>query len=456
MSFVNRLPLTIASCYEVVHLELTRDEDHGIIDDDLAHIIPWCPNLETVRLTGIPDLTDRTVILLARTASQLLELDISGCIHITDTAILELAKLATDLEAVKLNGLATLTDPSISALARSLTELSELEICNLPLITPLTIRAIWTFSAGLKRLKVAHCTHLTDKAFPYPPPRRERIARRSRTSTALSVSANQDPSRSSNGTRPSTWLDDLPQLEFSPGHKLSDLRLLDLSYCVQLTDIAIAGIVAYAPRIQHLNLSGCMALSDSAAEAIATLGSHLNELTMPRLGSLTDRGVVSIVRTCTQMKSVDVSFNSRLTDLAVMELATLQHLQRLSVVGLKHLTDNAVLFLAEHTPTLERLHISRCRQLGLDALHVVLRKLGKLEHLSVSAVPALKRRGVERFSERPPPLYHEDKHGIYRVYRGENIHSLRRFLDKELGRLREAEEKNIVFVPRADDSTDLY
>ncbi|OSX59493.1 hypothetical protein POSPLADRAFT_1150094 [Postia placenta MAD-698-R-SB12] len=440
MSFVNRLPLTIASCYEVVHLELTRDEDHGIIDDDLAHIIPWCPNLETVRLTGIPDLTDRTVILLARTASQLLELDISGCIHITDTAILELAKLATDLEAVKLNGLATLTDPSISALARSLTELSELEICNLPLITPLTIRAIWTFSAGLKRLKVAHCTHLTDKAFPYPPP----------------LSANQDPSRSSNGTRPSTWLDDLPQLEFSPGHKLSDLRLLDLSYCVQLTDIAIAGIVAYAPRIQHLNLSGCMALSDSAAEAIATLGSHLNELTMPRLGSLTDRGVVSIVRTCTQMKSVDVSFNSRLTDLAVMELATLQHLQRLSVVGLKHLTDNAVLFLAEHTPTLERLHISRCRQLGLDALHVVLRKLGKLEHLSVSAVPALKRRGVERFSERPPPLYHEDKHGIYRVYRGENIHSLRRFLDKELGRLREAEEKNIVFVPRADDSTDLY
>lgn len=310
MSFVNRLPLTIASCYEVVHLELTRDEDHGIIDDDLAHIIPWCPNLETVRLTGIPDLTDRTVVLLARTAPQLLELDISGCIHITDTAILELAKLATDLEAVKLNGLATLTDPSISALARSLTELSELEICNLPLITPLTIRAIWTFSTGLKRLKVAHCIHLTDKAFPYPPPRRERIARRSRASTALSVSATQDPSRSSNGTRPSTWLDDLPPLEFSPGHKLSDLRLLDLSYCMQLTDIAIAGIVAYAPRIQHLNLSGCMALSDSAAEAIATLGSHLNELTMPRSGSLTDRGVVSIVRTCSQLKSVDVSCES--------------------------------------------------------------------------------------------------------------------------------------------------
>ncbi|TFY53965.1 hypothetical protein EVJ58_g9142 [Rhodofomes roseus] len=368
MSFINRLPLTQKSCYDVVHLALTQNDDDNIIDDDLAHILPWCPNLESVCLTGVPDVSDRTVVLLARGTPNLRELDLSGCTLVTDVAILELANIAMELEEVRLNGLSTLTDPSVSALARSLTNLRELELCDLHLLTPPSIRDIWTFSTRLQRLKLANCVHLTDKAFPYVPgvlPDHP---------SSLTTSPLEEP-QWTNGSRPPTWLETLPPLIFSLGHKLTHLRFLDISNCPRLTDTAVVGIVMHAPRIQHLNLSACSRLTDNSAEAVSTL-------------------------------------------------------QHLHVLALSHIT--------------------------LDAVHVLLRKLSGLKHFSVSGVPALRRTGIERFSDKPSRDYDPQRQGIHRVFNGANIVALREFLDKEQARRQRAEQENIIFVPKADDSEALY
>lgn len=45
---------------------------------------------------------------------------------------------------------------------------------------------------------------------------------------------------------------------------------------------------------------------------------------------------------------------------------------------------------------------------------------------------------------------------LFRVFANEKIGLLCGFLDKEMGRQREAEARNIIFVPRADDVKDLY
>lgn len=42
------------------------------------------------------------------------------------------------------------------------------------------------------------------------------------------------------------------------------------------------------------------------------------------------------------------------------------------------------------------------------------------------------------------------------MFIGGNIKALCKFLDKELDRKREAEMRNILFVPRSDDELDLY
>ena len=91
----------------------------------------------------------------------------------------------------------------------------------------------------------------------------------------------------------------------------------------------------------------------------------------------------------------------RLTDLAVLELATLPRLTRLAAAGLPRLTDHAAFFLAEHAPGLAYLHLSFCVRLTLDGVQTLLRRLTKLEHLSLSGVPAMRRRGISRFSDAP-------------------------------------------------------
>ena len=150
-------------------------------------------------------------------------------------------------------------------------------------------------------------------------------------------------------------------------------------------------------------------------------------------------------------------------------------------MGLQETTDNAIFFLAEHTPTLRRLHVSQCPRISLEAIHILIDKLPNLEHLSATGLPSLKRVGIQRFSDVPPSVskaickltykqtrqganrvyvvmqgYDKRLQGLYRVFNGPKVQQLRVFLDKEDRRRREAEQKNIIFSPRGDDSEDLY
>lgn len=52
--------------------------------------------------------------------------------------------------------------------------------------------------------------------------------------------------------------------------------------------------------------------------------------------------------------------------------------------------------------------------------------------------------------------HNERLQGPYRVFKGNYLDELRFFLNKEQARQREAEKRNIIFVPRDDHSTDLY
>ena len=117
-----------------------------ITDDEVAAILPYCLHLETVCLSGIPDTSDRTLVLLAANAVNIQGLNIANCTHVTDVGVFELTTKSLPLSWLVLNGIAGLTDPSISAIAKTCSRLVELEICNLPLLTPVALRDIWSFS----------------------------------------------------------------------------------------------------------------------------------------------------------------------------------------------------------------------------------------------------------------------------------------------------------------------
>jgi len=253
--------------------------------------------------------------------------------------------------------------------------------------------------------------------------------------------------------RPITWLEQLPPLILR--HSADHLRVLDLTSC-KVTDDAIEGIVMHASKIQTFMLSGCTSLTDRALESICKLRDHLDVLMLAHVSNITDKAVVKLARSCANLRCIDIAFCRNLTDMSVFELAELPSLRRLSLVRVHKLTDIAIFALAEHALGLERLHLSYCDHLSLDAVHLLLQKLDRLRHLTATGIPSLRRKGVQRFSEPTPPNYDPDQQAAYCVFSGENVGRLRRFLDKEEMRRREAEAKNVQFVTRSDDKLDLF
>ncbi|THV08382.1 RNI-like protein [Dendrothele bispora CBS 962.96] len=435
ISVTDRLPVE-DEFRRVTHLDLQRPTV-SISDTDLARVFAASPHLEDVILSGTPAVTDRSVILLAENANNLQSINLSGCREVSDVAVLELASKSLPLQCIRLNGVVGLTDPSISAIAKSSPRLIELELSGLPLLSPLSVRDIWSYSRKLRTLRLAHCPLLSDKAFPSPIPASEEIVGEEKPLPP----------------RPITWLTSLAPLILR--HTAENLRILDLASC-KITDEAVQGIVAHATRIQNLNLSGCSSLTDKSLESICALSHHLDVLLLAHVTNITDRGVVQLSRSCTNLRCVELAFCRNLTDMSVFELSGLQGLRRLSLVRVQKLTDIAVFSLAEHATALERLYVSYCDHFSLDAIHLLLKKLSRLQHLAATGVPSLKRKGVQRFSDEPPPDSDPDQRAAYRVFSGGNVDGLRKFLNKEEQRRREAEARNIPFRPRSDDKLDLY
>ncbi|TEB35822.1 RNI-like protein [Coprinellus micaceus] len=433
----DRLP-TEEERRRVRHLDIQTLHD-SLSDDHLADVILQCPLLESLVLSGAPETTDRTVVLLAQNATHLHGLNLSNCVEVTDVGILELTNKSLPLQWLFLNGVIGLTDPSISAIAKTCSRLVELELCDLPLLTPLAVRDIWSYSRKLRVLRLANCPLLSDKAFPAPPA----------AEPPPGIADDEKPLPH----RPTTWLENLPPLILR--HCTENLRILDLTAC-KVTDDAVDGIVVHAPKIQTLILSGCIMLTDRSLESICKLGDHLDVLMLAHVSNITDRAVFQIARSCPQLRCVDVAFCRNLTDMAVFELACLARLRRLSLVRVHKITDLAVCALAEQASQLERLHLSYCDQLSLDSIHLLLRKSRHLQHLTATGVPAFRRQGVHRFSDPPPPTSTQDQQAAFRVFTGDRVAALRHFLDKEEQRQRDAEANNIPFVPRDDDKLDLY
>ncbi|KAF9226617.1 RNI-like protein [Gyrodon lividus] len=434
---VNRLPATESERRMVKHLVI-RDPSSGVKDEWVAPEMTFCRSLESVVLSGVPDTSDKTIVRLARDNQNIQGLDLTGCRYVSDVSILELVSQAPPLQWLQLSGV-VLTDPTVSAIAKTFSKLVELELCDEPLLTAVSVRDIWAYSRKLRTLMLARCPLLTDKAFPSP------IKKAGKPATGSDKPLPH---------RPLTWLDELPPLILR--HTAVDLRILDLSYCTKLTDDAIHGIIVHAPSLHTLSLAGCTKLTDKAVESICKLGVQLGTLTLAHVSQITDGAVIKLARSCLQLRSVDLAFCRLLTDMSVFELAALRHLHRLVLVRVPKLTDNAIYFLGDHTRSLERLHLSYCDRISLKALHHLLRHTPNLNHLTATGVAAARRIGLRRFSDPPPGSLDPDQKTVFRVFSGDNVAALRKFLDKEKVRRQQAEAQNIPFIARSDDEMGLY
>ncbi|KAJ7765068.1 hypothetical protein DFH07DRAFT_867202 [Mycena maculata] len=405
----------LARCDRLERLTLVNCEH--ISADALNQVLPCFPNLVAIDLTGVGNTSNTAIVGLATSAQRLQGINLAGCKRVSDRGILALANHCPLLRRVKLSGLESLTDKSVSALALSCPLLLEIDLNHCKLITDLAIRDIWTHSNHMREMRLSHCPELTDAAFPAP----------LKTDTGGGPEPNPFPT--------SVASDDLPPLVLNG--TFEHLRMLDLTACALVTDDAVDGIIAHAPRIRNLVLSKCGLLTDRSVENICKLGRYLHYLHLGHAAKITDRSVRTLARSCTRLRYIDFANCVLLTDMSVFELSALPKLRRVGLVRVNNLTDEAIFSLADRHATLERIHLSYCDQISVMAVHFLLQKLHKLTHLSLTGVPAFRQPELQRFCREPPNEFSSTQQMAFCVYSGKGVSQLRAFLTELFDHLTE-------------------
>ncbi|KAJ6515725.1 hypothetical protein C8R45DRAFT_888759 [Mycena sanguinolenta] len=406
----------LARCERLERLTLVNC-DH-ISADALNQVLPCFANLVAIDLTGVVNTTNTAIVGLATAATRLQGINLAGCKRVSDRGILALAAHCPLLRRVKLSGLEQLTDRSVSALALSCPLLLEIDLNHCKLITDISIRDIWTHSSHMREMRLSHCPELTDAAFPAP----------IKTDSSGVEAPNPFPSTAAN-------TDDLPPLMLN--NTFEHLRMLDLTACALVTDDAVDGIIAHAPRIRNLVLSKCGLLTDRSVENICKLGRYLHYLHLGHAAKITDRSVRTLARSCTRLRYIDFANCVLLTDMSVFELSALPKLRRVGLVRVNNLTDEAIFSLADRHATLERIHLSYCDQISVMAVHFLLQKLHKLTHLSLTGVPAFRQPELQRFCREPPHEFSSTQQMAFCVYSGKGVSQLRAFLTELFDHLTE-------------------
>lgn len=281
-----------------------------------------------------------------------------------------------------------LTDESITALANNCPNLLEIDVVNCS-ITNDSLIAIFTHCRELRELKVNQCQFINDFGFIKSP--------------LLSSP--------------------------TPGY-YDQLRILDLTNVVMITDKTVDCITQAAPKIRNLILNKCGNITDQSVYHISRLGRYLHYIHLGSCRHISDEAVIHLASKCTRIRYIDLASCHKLGDETVIALATLPKLKRIGLVKCTRITNRAILALTRNARTsvsLERIHLSYCDQLTAQAISNLVMHCKRLTHLSLSFVPAFQHQEFQQFCRPPPKEYNAEYQRAFCVFSGQNVHTLRNY-----------------------------
>jgi len=168
-----------------------------------------CPNLVHLNLSGCKGLNDRSLALIGKGCKRLELLDITRCVKLSDDGLVHITGSCLDLQVLNLYAISTFTDRSLGSIGR-LKHLRVLDMCGMHLLTDEGLRMI--AEGGENR-------------------EGEGEARGSRT--------------------------------------FSDLRSLNLTWCVKITDAGVASVAERCRRLELLSLHGILGVTDATIANLA-------------------------------------------------------------------------------------------------------------------------------------------------------------------------------------------
>ncbi|KAM6430141.1 putative RNA-binding protein EEED8.10 isoform 2-T2 [Liasis olivaceus] len=340
--------------------------------------------LQELILQACRDLTNEAVGILCQHQPHLTTLDLSGCSELSDRGALAISSRLLALQCLRLGKLPRMTDAGFQGMSH-LKHLQSVDVSECSLVSCSALVKAFGPNAGLPKLKslnVAFCSLLRD-------------------STVLSLA--QALSK--------------------------NLRVLDLSSCVSLSNRSIQAIASNLLCLTVLRLAWCKELTDWGLLGIeepreececarekgagpkfsrnfGNMGFFLpppQDLEPNKLNAQ-EQGQTSL-HALTRLQELDLTACGKLTDMSIAKVISFPELRHLSLSLVPNITDLSLLAIAHNCRSLEHLSLSHCTNLTDRGFAEAAGSLCRLQHLNLSGCNQLTPRSRVPLPERcEPPL----------------------------------------------------
>uniref|UniRef100_A0A670YK25 F-box/LRR-repeat protein 15-like leucin rich repeat domain-containing protein n=1 Tax=Pseudonaja textilis TaxID=8673 RepID=A0A670YK25_PSETE len=336
LSFRNLLHFLGRRAASVKHLDLSGTNINGQAMRTLVQVENL--HLQEFILQACQDLTNEAVSTLCQHQPHLTTLDLSGCSELSDRAGLAIHSRLLDLQHLRLGKLPRMTDAGFQGVSH-LKHLQSLDVSECSLVS--CSELVKAFGAGarppkLKSLNVAFCSLLRD-------------------STVLSLA-----------------------------EALSkNLRVLDLSSCVSLSNRSIQAIASSLLLLTVLRLAWCKELTDWGLLGIEEPREECECAKEGKVTKAQEQRQTSL-NTLTRLQELDLTACGKLTDMSIAKVISFPDLRYLSLSLVPNITDTSLLAVARNCRSLEHLSLSHCTSLTDRGFAEAAGSLCRLQHLVLS------------------------------------------------------------------------
>ncbi|EGC35315.1 hypothetical protein DICPUDRAFT_152393 [Dictyostelium purpureum] len=348
--------------------------------------------------------------------NQLQELDISGCPLVSDYGASEfLSTYGKHLTTLILAD-TLISDKTISILSNFCQQIQKLDIQNCFFINPEAL-SLLSHIQKLKIINVSRCKITNNTILSFNQHQNITNIQQQIISTSTISNSNNNSLITSNFTNTTTTTTtsnlvlnnkQIQELIIKNPAKLSDdafqqfqswqtLKILDLSGCSKLSDNVFFNLPECL-NLEQLILEACYNLTDKSAKSIASIMPNLWKLSLKGLKFLTDEGVQTIVEKCKKIKDLKLSRCHTLTSYSADLIA--EHLgdtlERIDLSICPQIVEESLInLLKKCTPKLIAINFSENQTVSEETIKVINESFPNLQHLRLDSCVKIKSDGFE-------------------------------------------------------------
>jgi len=309
-----------------------------VTDALLQELADLHPGVESIKARGFSGISDVGLWALARTCSELRQIDFSYCNKITHIGLRSIALRCLHLDTIILDGCSNVNDLSVRVIAAGCPKLKHVSLQGCKKVADGGLLELAKCCRKLETLNLKHCSKISE-------------------------------------------FGDRALLEI--GAKMSCLKQLNLSKCEYVEDAGIKAIARGCPHLVSLNCSGCKGLTGISLRSISRGCRELKILRLDECKEITNSGMLMIGEFLRELEVLSLRGVLNLNVHGVKYLSEVgQGLRILNLSGCVEVDDECLTILGNTLEQLEKAelnHLPKISKIGVRNLCQGCPKLVNLE-----------------------------------------------------------------------------